>query len=88
MHSRTPFHFDHFALDLNEELSGLNGALLFDQLAYVNASIYRILELYEGRKNSPHSVVLIGHSMVSLYFFLLFLVYWVAFYRVGLLQGG
>lgn len=68
LHSRTPFHFDHFALDLNEELSGLNGALLFDQLTYANASIYRILELYQGRKNPPHSVVLIGHSMVCLIF--------------------
>nr|CAI5842301.1 unnamed protein product [Callosobruchus analis] len=58
-----PYHFDYFTLDLNNELSGVYGPLLFDQLEYVNSSLYRILELYERNHNKPKSVVVIGHSM-------------------------
>ncbi|CAH1996626.1 unnamed protein product [Acanthoscelides obtectus] len=58
-----PYHFDYFTLDLNGELSGVYGPLLFDQLEYVNSSLYRILDLYKGNDNKPESVVLIGHSM-------------------------
>ncbi|RZB38772.1 GPI inositol-deacylase [Asbolus verrucosus] len=61
--SRTPFHFDYFSIDLNDELSGLNGALLSEQLLYVNSSIYRVLELYKSLKNPPKSIILFGHSM-------------------------
>ncbi|XP_044252309.1 GPI inositol-deacylase [Tribolium madens] len=60
LNSRTPFHFDYFLIDLNKELSGLNGALLVDQLEYVNNSIYTVLNLY---KKPAKSVVLVGHSM-------------------------
>ncbi|EFA08175.1 GPI inositol-deacylase-like Protein [Tribolium castaneum] len=63
LNSRTPFHFDYFLIDLNNELSGLNGALLADQLEYVNNSIYTVLDLYQNRKNPAKSVVLVGHSM-------------------------
>uniref|UniRef100_A0A6P7GD64 GPI inositol-deacylase n=1 Tax=Diabrotica virgifera virgifera TaxID=50390 RepID=A0A6P7GD64_DIAVI len=63
MNSRTSYHFDYFAVDLNEEYSGLYGPLLFDQLRYVNASLYRILELYADRQKPPESVVVVGHSM-------------------------
>lgn len=61
---RPGFHFDYFTVDLNEELSGINGALLNDQMRFVNNSIGRILELYKDTSRPPESVVLIGHSMV------------------------
>lgn len=61
---RPGFHFDYFTVDLNDELSGLNGALLRDQLEYVNSSVYTILDLYRRTERPPKSVVLIGHSMV------------------------
>lgn len=63
--SRTRFHFDYFSVDLNNELSGLNGALLQDQFDYVIASIQRVLELYSENRAPPKSVILIGHSMVN-----------------------
>ncbi|CAG9839692.1 unnamed protein product [Diabrotica balteata] len=63
LNSRTSYHFDYFAVDLNEEYSGLYGPLLFDQLRYVNASLHRVLELYEDRQQPPESVVVVGHSM-------------------------
>lgn len=66
LNSRPGFHFDYFTIDLNEEFSGLNGALLYDQVQYVNHSVYRVLELYKKLTNPPSSIILIGHSMVSL----------------------
>lgn len=63
LNSRTPFHFDYFTVDLNEEYSGLYGPLLFDQLQYVKASLLRILELYGNQQHPPETVVVIGHSM-------------------------
>lgn len=65
---RPGFHFDYFTVDLNEELSGINGALLDDQMRFVNYSIVRILELYRNSSTPPKSVVLIGHSMVRFFF--------------------
>lgn len=67
VNSRSPFHFDYFSIDLNEELSGLNGALLTEQLRYVNASLFRVLDLYKNRPIAPKSIILFGHSMVSTY---------------------
>lgn len=61
---RPGFHFDYFTVDLNEELNGINGALLVDQTLFVNYSIARILELYKNSSRPPKSVILIGHSMV------------------------
>lgn len=61
---RPGFHFDYFTVDLNEELSGINGALLNDQMQYVTYSIRRVLELYRNASRPPKSVILIGHSMV------------------------
>ncbi|GJQ72189.1 hypothetical protein Trydic_g3281 [Trypoxylus dichotomus] len=63
LHSRPGFHFDYFTIDYNEELSGLNGALLHDQVLYAQRSIYRILELYASNLEKPTSIILIGHSM-------------------------
>nr|CAH7713043.1 unnamed protein product [Callosobruchus chinensis] len=60
-----PYHFDYFTLDLNNELSGVYGPLLYDQLEYANSSLYRILELYKQNRNKPKSVVVIGHSMTT-----------------------
>lgn len=72
INSRTTYHLDYFTVYLNNENSALNGALLYDQLNYINGSIYRILELYEKRKNPPKFVTIVGHSMVryllSVYF--------------------
>lgn len=65
LNSRQGFHFDFFAVELNNELSGLNGALLNEQMLYVNHSVNRILQLYDDRRRlQPESVIIIGHSMV------------------------
>ncbi|KRT81140.1 hydrolase, partial [Oryctes borbonicus] len=63
LNSRPGFHFDYFTIDYNEEFSGLNGALLHDQVLYAQQSIYRIMELYASTPDKPTSIVLIGHSM-------------------------
>ncbi|KAK9887902.1 hypothetical protein WA026_000205 [Henosepilachna vigintioctopunctata] len=63
MSGRLPFHFDYFALDMNEELTGLSGIFLNDQLDYVNRSLHLILTLYKNQKYAPTSVILFGHSM-------------------------
>lgn len=60
-----PYHFNYFTVDLNNELSGMYGPLLYDQMDYVRHSLDKILDLYKERKRKPDSVVLIGHSMVS-----------------------
>ncbi|KAK4874324.1 hypothetical protein RN001_013684 [Aquatica leii] len=59
---RPGFHFDFFAVDLNDEFSGLNGALLYEQTQYVNHTITRILELYNSSVNHKN-LILMGHSM-------------------------
>ncbi|KAF5293758.1 hypothetical protein FQA39_LY03243 [Lamprigera yunnana] len=59
---RPGFHFDFFAVDLNEEFSGLNGVLLYEQTKYINRSIEKILQLY-GNSQSTKSIVILGHSM-------------------------
>lgn len=64
LHARVGYYFNFFTLDLNEELSGLNGAVLQDQTKFLNHSLYRILDLYDRTKpNVPTSVIVIGHSM-------------------------
>ncbi|KAI9353993.1 PGAP1-like protein-domain-containing protein [Pilaira anomala] len=52
-------NMDFFTVDLNEELSALNGQNLLDQAVYLNDVIKRIRELYQG----PVPVMIIGHSM-------------------------
>lgn len=61
--SNSPFHFDYFTLDLNEEYSAMFGGVLIDQTRFAVHAVHRILSLY--RRVQPDSVVLIGHSMVS-----------------------
>lgn len=66
VNSRTPFHFNYFMVDFNEELSGLYGAVLRDQSKFVLLCINNILKLYKNNEGSkPSSVILIGHSIVS-----------------------
>ncbi|KAK9500619.1 hypothetical protein O3M35_001854 [Rhynocoris fuscipes] len=60
--SRTPFHFDFFAVDLNEDYSGIFGGFLQDQTQFVDICIKKILSLYRP-ESSTKSVILIGHSM-------------------------
>lgn len=62
--SHTPFHFDYFSVDLNEEYSALFGGVLKDQRDFVHRCLHSILALYRNNENKPTSVILIGHSMV------------------------
>lgn len=63
LNSGTPYHFDYFAVDLNDEFSALYGPILYEQLMYVNSSIRTILELYKNKPNAPQKIILIGHSV-------------------------
>lgn len=56
-----------FTVDLNEEYSGLFGGVLEAQSLFVNHSIHTILNLYDKNTAHPKSIVLIGHSIVSLF---------------------
>lgn len=60
----TKFHFNFFAVNINEELGALYGPVLERQTEFVTFSIQHILKLYEDSPRKPKSVVLIGHSMV------------------------
>ena len=62
--SHTPFHFDSFTVDLNEEYSALFGGVLKEQRDFVHRCLHRILELYQNNTIKPTSVILIGHSVV------------------------
>jgi glycosylphosphatidylinositol deacylase len=67
--------FDLFALDFNEEPTGLSGALVKDQATFLNEAVRAILREYkrQGKKGSkskkkgqavlPESVVIVAHSM-------------------------
>ncbi|XP_012268324.2 GPI inositol-deacylase isoform X1 [Athalia rosae] len=57
---RTPFHFDFFTVDLNEEYSALYGGVLKGQTKFVAHCIQKILRFYSGKIDS---IILIGHSM-------------------------
>lgn len=57
------------SVNYNEELSGLYGGVLLQQTKYASSCIAKILSLYKNNrytKSVPNSVILIGHSMVSL----------------------
>ncbi|KAL1117448.1 hypothetical protein AAG570_004774 [Ranatra chinensis] len=65
--SRTPFHFDYFALDLDNDHSGLYGGVLKAQTDFLKFCVKRVLSLYRGPVAAkPTSVVLVGHSMGGL----------------------
>ncbi len=66
--SKVANSFDFWAVDFNEELSGLNGAALSKQIAFVDACVAHIATLYGTTftprgANKATSVVLLGHSM-------------------------
>ncbi|GFY57800.1 GPI inositol-deacylase [Trichonephila inaurata madagascariensis] len=58
-HSLHTTMFNFFAIDFNEEISGLYGGTLDDQTEFVYACIKRIQSLYSSEKK----LILIGHSM-------------------------
>ncbi|XP_014242271.1 GPI inositol-deacylase isoform X2 [Cimex lectularius] len=60
--TRSPFHFDYFAIDLNEDLNALFGGFLEEQTKFVKICMSRILSLYR-EESQPSSIVLIGHSI-------------------------
>nr|CAD7409491.1 unnamed protein product [Timema cristinae] len=60
--AHTPYHFDYFSVDLNDEYSALFGGVLKEQTEFVHLGIKRIQELYNNG-SVPRSVVLVGHSM-------------------------
>jgi glycosylphosphatidylinositol deacylase len=64
VNSHTPFHFDYFAVELNEEYSALFGGVLKEQRDFVHQCLYTILAHYQNNESKPTSVILIGHSMV------------------------
>uniref|UniRef100_A0A183CCF5 GPI inositol-deacylase n=1 Tax=Globodera pallida TaxID=36090 RepID=A0A183CCF5_GLOPA len=59
----TPFQFDTFALDFNEEMTALNFDYVESQAQFLSDSIDHILSLYSSPHISPPKIVLIGHSM-------------------------
>lgn len=65
MDHETKFHFNFFAVNINEELGALYGPVLERQTEFVTFAIQHILKLYEDSPKKPKSVVIIGHSMVS-----------------------
>ncbi|XP_078684049.1 GPI inositol-deacylase-like [Branchiostoma floridae x Branchiostoma belcheri] len=62
-HLRTPFHFNYFSVDLNEELTGMFGAILSEQTEFVHRCVLKILTMYRKAETPPKSVVLVGHSV-------------------------
>lgn len=59
-------HFNYFAADLDESLSGLFGGVLYEQTEFIRVCVTRILWLYRKIENPPTSVVVVGHSMGGL----------------------
>ncbi|CAG9537628.1 unnamed protein product [Cercopithifilaria johnstoni] len=65
LHNKTenrnlPFTFDVFAIDFNEELSGLSGMYLERQIKYLKLAVRHIWSMYSP---SPHGIIFVGHSM-------------------------
>ncbi|VIO87117.1 Uncharacterized protein BM_BM5838 [Brugia malayi] len=65
LHNKTesrnlPFTFDVFAIDFNEELSGLSGMYLERQIKYLDLVVRHIWTMYSP---PPHGIIFVGHSM-------------------------
>ncbi|VDK62647.1 unnamed protein product [Onchocerca ochengi] len=65
LHNKTesrnlPFTFDVFAIDFNEELSGLSGMYLERQIKYLELAVRHIWGMYSP---PPHGIIFVGHSM-------------------------
>lgn len=56
-------NLDYFAVDLNEEYSGVFGGVLEEQAQFVELCIEKILKLYHRIPSPPKSIIVIGHSM-------------------------
>ena len=56
-------NFNVFTIDFNEELVGLNGESLHQQVQFVHLSIKTMLSLYEFAQFKPRSVIVVGHSV-------------------------
>ncbi|VDN23718.1 unnamed protein product [Gongylonema pulchrum] len=57
---RLPFTFDVFAVDFNEELSGLSGMYLERQIKYLGEAVRRVKALYSS---PPPGIIFVGHSI-------------------------
>ncbi|VDM25142.1 unnamed protein product [Toxocara canis] len=57
---KSPFTFDVFAVDFNEELTGIAGMYLERQIRYVEAVVEHIWNLYSP---PPQGIVFVAHSM-------------------------
>ncbi|OZC10333.1 hypothetical protein X798_02640 [Onchocerca flexuosa] len=55
-----PFTFDVFAVDFNEELSGLSGMYLERQIKYLELAVRHIWGMYSP---PPPGIIFVGHSM-------------------------
>ncbi|XP_071438562.1 GPI inositol-deacylase [Hetaerina americana] len=64
--SNSPYVFNYFTADLNEEYSALYGAVLYEQTRFIGECVKKILSLYPDDRKRPTSVILIGHSMGGL----------------------
>uniref|UniRef100_A0A0R3RRD8 GPI inositol-deacylase n=1 Tax=Elaeophora elaphi TaxID=1147741 RepID=A0A0R3RRD8_9BILA len=65
LHNKTesrnlPFTFDVFAIDFNEELSGLSAMYLERQIKYLELAVRHIWSMYTP---PPHGIIFVGHSM-------------------------
>uniref|UniRef100_A0A914Z6M8 GPI inositol-deacylase n=1 Tax=Panagrolaimus superbus TaxID=310955 RepID=A0A914Z6M8_9BILA len=56
----TPFHFDVFTLNFNEQFSGLSSSFLLKQADFLEVSVKFVSKMYE---NPPPGIIFIGHSM-------------------------
>lgn len=56
-------HFNYFTVDLDEDLSGLYGGVLKQEVDFVYKCILHIAQMYRKSHSSPQSIILIGHSM-------------------------
>uniref|UniRef100_A0A914DDN0 GPI inositol-deacylase n=1 Tax=Acrobeloides nanus TaxID=290746 RepID=A0A914DDN0_9BILA len=56
----TKFHFDVFAVDFNEELSGLSSEYISTQADYLSKAVDYIWKMYD---KPPNGIIFVGHSM-------------------------
>ncbi|XP_046402288.1 GPI inositol-deacylase [Ischnura elegans] len=64
--SNSPYIFNYFTADLNEEYSAMYGAVLYEQTKFIHECVKKILSLYTNERKRPSSVIVIGHSMGGL----------------------
>lgn len=57
-------YLSFFAVDFNEEFSGMSGEIMARQTRFTNQCLKTIFKLYENHRNPPDSIAIIAHSMV------------------------